>query len=380
MVSLWPWRGSDNSPASFEKTLSALSVKIARTNSRLAQHVQRSRRFKALWTLYTTFAYILYILIATLVLGRDRWGQVEYTVLSGSPVLIYIVRRIGGSFFKYRISITQKNLDQLQKERDKTIEKLKEATKYNSTLQLLEKYGSPAPDQHPDNAQEDAQYQNPKRRSPRDRMSLPAQSGRTTMPPPPTANIPRTHAGSVPPTPFGQHSPQIRPSVPAVIAPPQREQQEPNEPGFHPSAFAAPQYSVPRAPQWYDRLMDVLLGEDETLAKNRLALICSRCRLVNGQAAPGVQTIEDVGRWRCGGCGAWNGEADKTSKPALGGGQQRERRSERPRSRSISHTPLSEELSPAECASNLDTDPESSEVELESGVQSSGSEHANDDI
>lgn len=50
-----------------------------------------------------------------------------------------------------------------------------------------------------------------------------------------------------------------------------------------------------------------MLGEDETAAKNRLALICTNCRLVNGQAPPGVRTLEEVGRWRCSDCGSWNG-------------------------------------------------------------------------
>jgi len=60
-------------------------------------------------------------------------------------------------------------------------------------------------------------------------------------------------------------------------------------------------------PHWYDRIMDALLGEDETQPKNRLALICAKCRLVNGQAPPGTRSVEDVGRWRCGECRAWNG-------------------------------------------------------------------------
>lgn len=54
--------------------------------------------------------------------------------------------------------------------------------------------------------------------------------------------------------------------------------------------------------------MDALLGEDETQVKNRIALVCSECRLVNGQAPPGARTLEDVGRWRCGECHAWNGK------------------------------------------------------------------------
>lgn len=60
---------------------------------------------------------------------------------------------------------------------------------------------------------------------------------------------------------------------------------------------------------WYDRILDALLGEDETQPKNRLVLICSECRLVNGQAPPGARTAEDIGKWRCGGCKAWNGKA-----------------------------------------------------------------------
>ena len=50
------------------------------------------------------------------------------------------------------------------------------------------------------------------------------------------------------------------------------------------------------------------------LPKNRLALICAQCKLVNGQAAPGVKRLADVGKWRCGGCGAWNGEEDEGEK------------------------------------------------------------------
>lgn len=60
--------------------------------------------------------------------------------------------------------------------------------------------------------------------------------------------------------------------------------------------------------------MDVLLGEDETLPKNRLALICHHCRLVNGQAPPGVQHLEDVGTWRCAGCGTMNGEETEDTR------------------------------------------------------------------
>ena len=37
---------------------------------------------------------------------------------------------------------------------------------------------------------------------------------------------------------------------------------------------------------------------------------------MNGQAPPGTRSLEDVGRWRCGGCAAWNG---KEMVPDVGG-------------------------------------------------------------
>jgi hypothetical protein len=93
----------------------------------------------------------------------------------------------------------------------------------------------------------------------------------------------------------------------------------PDAPGaeFAPNAFGSAdltkQFSAAPATtftqtHWYDRILDALLGEDETQPKNRLALICSECRLVNGQAPPGARSLEDVGRWRCSGCHAWNGK------------------------------------------------------------------------
>jgi hypothetical protein len=61
-------------------------------------------------------------------------------------------------------------------------------------------------------------------------------------------------------------------------------------------------------------LLDVLLGEDEMQPRNRMAMICGSCRLVNGQAPPGIKTLEELGRWRCGSCGAWNGEESEATK------------------------------------------------------------------
>ena len=221
---------------------------------------------------------------------------------------IYAVRLGVLTYYGYRTSKLQKQSDDLEKQRTTTIEKLKTATKYNSTQELLKKYGgTPSPKAKATQSPKQADAGTPK-------------SGRTNVAPPPTANIPgRVRQASLPttPQPFTPNvggSPSIE-NVPhsaaASIAPweqPLSRQETSAE--FAPNAFStAPQYSQPsEGSRWYDRLVDALLGEDETSPKNRIALICQQCRLVNGQAPPGVKSLEDIGRWRCGGCSTMNGE------------------------------------------------------------------------
>lgn len=317
MVSLWPWKGEDNSPAHFEKTLAALSTKINDSTARLDTHRQNARRFKALWTLYTTFAYLLYSIILALVLGWQNWGIVEYSAVSGGPVLIYVVRTLASRFFDYRISKTQQHLDDLNKQRDTTIEKLKAATKYNSTQQLLEKYGGESPKPSPSKSDDEKPNMLETLRKPSTPQQQPV--ARTGLAPPPTANIRRrpvtpsapSPSNPSPPPPYGtQTQPRSLPQTPPQ---PPLPQQPVNEPGFAPNAFPRSSQYIEQS-HWYDRLLDVLLGEDETQPKNRVALICRACRLVNGQAPPGVRTLEEIGRWRCGGCGAWNGEESEATK------------------------------------------------------------------
>ncbi|KAF2145048.1 uncharacterized protein K452DRAFT_265639 [Aplosporella prunicola CBS 121167] len=323
MVSLWPWK-DDTSAAGFEKALSALSTKIARTSATNDGLRQRSRRVKVMWTLYTGFAYILAALILVLVTGWPQWGPVEYTVIAGGPVIIYGVRTGLASYYSYRIQNTQTYLDNLYKQRDATIDKLKEATKYNSTQELLQKYGSPRPS--PQKAPSSASKR--KTSGAAKQQAEGAPQGRTNFAPPPTANIARNQlapgtpppprpmsAGDVATGPFPPPPPQDQPGFPPQ--PPQLSQLqlEPQPSAdFAPNAFASQYAAGAQQSNWYDRILDVLLGEDETQPKNRLALICSHCRLVNGQAPPGVKSLEEVGQWKCMGCQELNGQESEAQK------------------------------------------------------------------
>lgn len=321
MVSFWPFKGDNTSAASFEKTLSQLSTKINKSSARNERFRQSQRRFKVLWTLYASFAYILVALILTLVTGWENWGVVEYTAVVGGPVVIYGVRTGLDAYYNYRLSNTQNSLNELHKQRDATIEKLKAATKYNSTQQLLDKYGGGQPNRQP------SPQPSKKRKSdgPQSNQNTP-QGHRTGFVPPPTANIPWRSPPVKPPiSPGGvSWSPPSPAGAPGLSMLPDLSSQSPNlDPSevFAPNAFDGPLITVPPAtqyaadgPKWYDRIMDAVLGEDETQARNRIAMICQNCRLVNGQAPPGIRTLEELGRWRCSSCQALNGVESEEKK------------------------------------------------------------------
>ena len=229
---------------------------------------------------------------------------------------IYLVRLGLTTYYSYRASTNQKNLDGLQKQRDATIDKLKAATKYDTTQELLKKYGgTPTPKGKPTGNAGQTSSPNP----------ATLKVARTAITPPPTANIPgRNLPASVQNTPERSKATTQRPVeqntsfLPMAMA---STRQRPSvfqdkSADFAPNAFSTtPQYiQADQGARWYDRIMDVLLGEDEMQPRNRLALICGHCRLVNGQAPPGIKRLEDVGKWHCSGCGTMNGEETDAEK------------------------------------------------------------------
>ncbi|KAM7188517.1 putative integral membrane metal-binding protein (DUF2296) domain containing protein [Naviculisporaceae sp. PSN 640] len=321
MVSFWPWGKEDSSPASFEKALSSLSIKIATTQTRLDNARSKSRRIKVLSTLYLGFAYLVYAIVLVLVVGWKNMGALEWSGMAGGPVLIYLVRTLTTAIFDYRINGLTAKLKSQQTERTKTIQKLKEATKYDSTLELLEKYGGV--EKKKGKKKGGSQDDNDDEAGGEKKKPQMATPGRTNMPPPPTANIQRGLAAPAPgtPQPGAPKSVQGTPQVPQHASPAHRMDMEASA-EFAPNAFDGrgppPFMQYPPAAStksvdhhWYDRILDTLLGEDETAAKNRIVLICGRCRLVNGQAPPGTKSLSELGAWKCMACGATNGEMDE---------------------------------------------------------------------
>ncbi|ORY60676.1 uncharacterized protein BCR38DRAFT_459697 [Pseudomassariella vexata] len=325
MVSFWPWGSNDSSPASFEKTLSTLSKKIAATQLQLDKVRSNSRRVKVLWTLYLSFVYLVYAIVLMLVVGWQNLGPWEWTGTAGGPVLIYLIRTITATYFTTRIDSLESRLKDQHSERAATIQKLKDATRYDSTQELLEKYGGEKPKgkkkmSHDD---DDSSHENKDRKGSQQNAGPGASpGGRTNLPPPPTANIQRP--GSAAGTPHNQHQQQHPHYGP--FSPPPHKAPSPSPSHQYSTAEFAPNASkelpasyaqfdyTPGPPRWYDRVLDLMLGEDETAPKNRIVLICGKCRLVNGQAPPGTRCLADMGRWKCMSCGAMNGEMDEGQK------------------------------------------------------------------
>lgn len=244
---------------------------------------------------------------------------------------IYTTRSTVAAYYTYRIESLSSQLKEQQTERAKTIKKLKEATKYDSTHELLEKYGGaegmqPRPRKDSADDYDDEEEDDTRDRRPHHGMDGQSNVGarRTNLPPPPTANIQRQPHSAAPGPPLpgsdiipphSPMSPHPQSAVSSTSIPVTEE--------FAPNAFAhtpppPPQaqvrYDAAAGPHWYDRVMDLLLGEDETAAKNRIVLICQRCRLVNGQAPPGTNSLSELGLWKCMSCGSKNGEMDEGEK------------------------------------------------------------------
>ena len=226
------------------------------------------------------------------------------------------------TYYSYRISSNEAHLDELRRQKREAIENFKEATKYNSTQQLLDKYGTDS--ETP--AAKDSKKVAPKKKSAK---KAPAQNPNVThIPPPSTANIQRPRDPQQSQGPQSMQTSQSANPLAAPVTPSVSPRAALGSSSISPSSFeefapnaeAAPSQYVGAGSEsgsWYDRVLDLLLGEDETRPVNRLALICTHCRLVNGQAPPGTKRLDDVGRWRCFQCKSWNGEENNV-KSILG--------------------------------------------------------------
>lgn len=296
--------------ANYEKELQVLQTKLAETEKRLLSRRLRLRRTKGLFTLYSLVVYIVYVGIVVAknqltridLLNANRWAL---GVLAGPPA-IYIVRYMIQAVLGRFVSFDEDRIKYLRQQQEGKLEELKQKTGFYSTKAIVDRY----------EPKKEVKKVQPVKKAPANvRQGVP----------PPTANIPRNDPN---------RNPNLNPNAPNINAP-NAAGVAPNAPIVAGNAAAAPAAvvipkpvpvsekdviaakqsldkagvsvaaSAPYQRQWFDRVLDLLVGEDEAAAQNRQALICGKCHNHNG-LAPFGKTAAEI-RYKCPGCGEWNG-------------------------------------------------------------------------
>lgn len=119
-----------------------------------------------------------------------------------------------------------------------------------------------------------------------------------------------------PQSPQSSQSPETLPQPSMVHLQQQQQQQQLQQQQNQSSELQnyplGPVYKANYQPSWYDKILDIIVGEDEYSPKSRYALICGNCRRHNGLAQPGE--LPQYVIYICPQCGFRNGQEKKKRK------------------------------------------------------------------
>ncbi|EIN08751.1 hypothetical protein PUNSTDRAFT_86781 [Punctularia strigosozonata HHB-11173 SS5] len=261
-------------PEDFEQVLSALATDIQARQTKLADIRRRERNSTFLLTLWLFGFWVAYVAVwygspNVLPSFHTRVGTGIDRAVKGAPVVIgpivvLFLRRIVQLFYQRIGSAEEKQLQTLHKQQREKIEEFKKKTNYYKTRDLISRFDEPSSAQA------------------------------SPVRPPASTN------GTPPRVPMTPHR---GPALPPL--------QTPGKPGSAQlmNSMLAATPARPLAPpkrQWYDKLADALLGEDESTsgtAASRYALICQKCFAHNGLVKESVW--EDT-QYVCPKCGHFN--------------------------------------------------------------------------
>ncbi|PPR07247.1 hypothetical protein CVT26_012505 [Gymnopilus dilepis] len=258
----------------YETILSNLANDIQTRQIQLSEIRLRERRSTLLATLYTLSVWVAYVslwylgLLPNLHDGTYIKHQSTDKFLKGlpvviGPIIILFIRRVVQIWYKRKGDAEEKHLKELMKKRRDKVEEIKKKTNFYSTRDLLQKYDEASPSATP-----------LRQRQP------PGQAPPPTTPSRPVGRV----NGNIPPqtpAPSAALQAHLSPGTPAYpIAPPRR--------------------------QWYDKLADALLGEDDpgiASPGSRYALICEKCFNHNGLVK---ESMWEETQYVCPKCGHFN--------------------------------------------------------------------------
>lgn len=268
-------------PEDFGQILAALALDVQKRETRLNEIRLRERRATLLVTLYTLAGWGAYLGLwyAQLLPQASRHrinSPVDKAIKAFpailGPIIILFTRRIVQLWYNRKGDIEEKSLAALKLARRNKVEEIKKKTNYYETRDLLERY-----EDGPSNGLSSAWPKNG-----------PVARVRPQQPP----STPQRAAPAVPPnTPANLPTP-ISPGLQSQLA-----SQTPQQP------------LPPPRKKWYDKLADVLLGDDESpvsAAASRYALICQKCLTHNGLVK---EDMWEDAQYVCPRCGHFNPSA-----------------------------------------------------------------------
>lgn len=267
---------------SYEKELSRLAAKIALRQQNLARANIRLRRAKGAVTLYCSVIYTVYSSIVIFGVKDRHW--IHLFALIFGPLGIWALRWIIQSWYTWVKNSNQEYIKELEIQHKELIEELKQKTNFYSTQALLDRYDT---EKSKKDQKETVQGQPGQRDQPSQ-----GQPGAQSQPSQEQSGSPNLKSNQLR---TQQSNPELAQSTTSGHPPS----------GLSPSSVLPLQPFVLYTPRWYDRILDILVGEDEQSPKNRQALICANCFNHNGLAQYGesAQTVVYI----CPRCGFKNG-------------------------------------------------------------------------
>ncbi|KAN0136697.1 putative integral membrane metal-binding protein (DUF2296) domain containing protein [Lactarius tabidus] len=276
-------------PEDFGQILAALALDVQKRETRLNEIRLRERRATLLVTLYTLAGWGAYLgLWYAQVLPQASKHRINSPVDKAikafpavlGPIIILFTRRIVQLWYNRKGNAEEKSLAALKLARRSKVEEIKKKTNYYETRDLLERYeDGPSKGSFP---------------------AWPRNGPVARFPPQQAPSTPQRAAPAAPPnTPANLPTTPISPGLQSQLV--QRTPQQPLPP--------------PRK-QWYDKLADVLLGDDEphvNAAASRYALICQRCFTHNGLVK---EDMWEDAQYVCPKCGHFNPSARSQRKTA----------------------------------------------------------------
>lgn len=273
---MFKWFRKDSDVKTIERYLELITSKITKHEATLSRLRANGRRYKGAITLYGILFYAIYFIIWALFLAKNstnkrKWA-LETLPLIVAPFVLYVLRNGISSYYARRVSNEELSLQDLQAQQKEKIEEFKTKTGFYTTKSLIDRYS--ASEGSPRDATTNSTSSSPLATK---KLNPKASKNDLTSPRlPQMRSSPRllTQAQITPQRNFPPQS--LLGTVPtpsSLSGTPQKNSQ----PQLSPTAEFAPNADLLAATQartrhWYDRMLDVIVGEDEGSDQSRYKL------------------------------------------------------------------------------------------------------------